>query len=103
MQKVTLFAGIIGAVMMSTAYAQTTAPAAAPNAAAPAAAPAATQPAAPAEDPNEIVCQAGQPIVGSRFPTGRVCHTRKEWDQIKRDSQEALFHEQMNRAAGGGK
>jgi len=103
MQKVTLFAGIIGAVMMSTAYAQTTAPAAGPDAAAPAAAPAAAQPAALAEDPNEIVCHAGEPVVGSRFPTGRVCHTRKEWDQIKKDSQEALFHQQMERSASGGK
>ncbi|HUO93480.1 MAG TPA: hypothetical protein VMU22_11185 [Rhizomicrobium sp.] len=99
MHKVTLFAGIIGVVMMSTAYAQQTAPAGQPDAA-----PQATQqlPAAPAEDPNEVICHAGQPIVGSRFPTGRVCHTRKEWDQIQRDSQQELFHQQMERSSGGG-
>jgi hypothetical protein len=99
MQKVRVFAGVVGAIMMSSAYAQTmTAPAATP-----AAAPTATeQQAAPADDPNEIICHAGEPIVGSRFPTGRVCHTRKEWDQIRRDSQQELYREQMQRASGGG-
>jgi Spy/CpxP family protein refolding chaperone len=96
MQKFTVFAAMIGAAMMiSSAYAQDAAPAAAP-------APAA-QPAAPAEDPNEIICHAGEPIVGSRFPGPRICHTRKQWDQIKQDSQEALFHQQMERSANGGK
>jgi hypothetical protein len=49
-----------------------------------------------------MVCRAGEPIVGSRFPGPRVCHTRKEWDQIKRDSQEALFHQQMERSCNAG-
>jgi len=73
------------------------------DAQAPAAAPtaAATQ-AAPQDDPNEVVCKAGEPIIGSRFPGPRTCHTRREWDQIKRDSQDALFHQQMNRSASGG-
>ena len=90
----TYFAAAIGALMMSSAVAQQAAPAATPDAA-----PQATQQqGAPADDPNEVVCRAGEPIVGSRFPGPRTCHTRREWDQIKRDSQDALFHTQMNRS-----
>ena len=93
-------AAAFGALMISStvAYGQQTTPAATPDAA-----PQATQqPAAPADDPNEVVCHAGQPIVGSRFPTGRVCHTRREWDQIQKDSQAELFRQQMERSSGGG-
>jgi hypothetical protein len=54
--------------------------------------------AAPADDPNEIICKAGAPTVGSRFPTARQCHSRKEWDQIRRDSQAALEQQQMQRS-----
>ena len=54
--------------------------------------------AAPADDPNEVVCKAGVPTVGSRFAGPRQCHTRKEWDQIRRDSQAALFQQQMERS-----
>jgi len=60
--------------------------------------PATTPDAAPADDPNEIICKAGAPVVGSRFSTGRQCHSRKEWDQIKRDSQAALQQQQMERS-----
>jgi len=67
---------------------------------APAAAPA-TQ-AAPADDPNEIICHAGEPELGSRFPGPRTCHTRREWDQIQRDSQDALIHQQMERSSSSG-
>lgn len=60
--------------------------------------PASTADAAPADDPNEVICKAGAPVVGSRFPTARQCHTRKEWDQIRRDAQAALQGEQMQRS-----
>lgn len=91
-------AAVFGAVMISSAVAQQAAPAATPDAA-----PQATQqPAAPADDPNEMICRSGEPIIGSRFPGPRTCHTRKEWDQIKRDSQEALFHQQMQRSCNAG-
>src|ERR1700677_2044411 len=101
MLKGTYVAAVFGALMISSTVAY--GPQAAP-AATPAPAPQPTQQrAAPADDPYEVVCHAGQPIVGSRFPTGRTCHTRKEWDQIQKDSQEALFHQQMERSANGGK
>jgi hypothetical protein len=101
MLKATYVAAVFGALMISStvAYGQQTAPAATPDAAPQAA----QQPAAPAEDPNERICKAGDPIVGSRFSTGRVCHTRKEWDQIKKDSEAALYHQQMERSSIGPK
>jgi hypothetical protein len=79
--------------MSSALYAQTTV--------APGAAPQAAQPTS-TDDPNEVVCRAGEPILGSRFPGPRICRTRKEWDQIKRDSQEALFRQQMQRSCNAG-
>lgn len=43
------------------------------------AAPTAQLPQAPeTEDPNEVICKSGEPIVGSRFAGPRICHTRKE-------------------------
>lgn len=83
-------AAVVALLMSPAIYAQTTTPAAqAPQA-------------APADDPNEVICRAGEPIIGSRFPGPRQCHTRREWDQIKRDSQEALFHQQMQRSCNAG-
>jgi hypothetical protein len=92
MNKAIVVAAAVGAMMMSSAIAfaqQATPPAVQPQAQ------------APADDPNEMICRAGEPVTGSRFPGPRQCHTRKEWDQIRRDSQEALFHQQMMRACGG--
>ncbi len=91
------FAVLVGGLLMSSAAAL------AQDASAPAQAAAApVSQAAPQDDPNEIICHAGEPILGSSFPGPRTCHTRKEWDQIKRDSQDALYHQQMERAANGG-
>jgi hypothetical protein len=87
-----LFALVLGGLLVSPlALAQqtTATPAAAPQA-------------APADDPNEVICHSGEPILGSRFPGPRQCHTRKEWDRIKQDSQEALFHQQMQRSCNAG-
>ena len=100
MHKFKFSAFVIGGLLMSSASVlaqDASAPAAAP---APSAAPA--MQAAPQDDPNEVICRAGEPILGSRFPGPRTCHTRKEWDQIKRDSQDALYHQQMERSANGG-
>jgi hypothetical protein len=57
----------------------------------------------PQDDPNETICKSGEPILGSRFATSRTCRTRKEWAQIQRDSQEAVYHQQMQRASPGGR
>jgi hypothetical protein len=60
---------------------------------------------APQADPNERICKHGEVITGSRFPGPRVCHTRMEWEQIQRNSNEGL-QGRMNRMStnntGGG-
>jgi Spy/CpxP family protein refolding chaperone len=96
MLKAAYSAALAALLVSSAVYAQTTPPV---TSNAPAQA---TQQPAPADDPNEMICHAGEPIIGSRFPGPRTCHTRKEWDQIKRDSQEALFHQQMERSCNAG-
>lgn len=91
MRKTGLYTILIGGVLMSTAaWAQQTQPGATPDAVAPQA--------APADDPNEVICHPGEITVGSRFPGPRTCHTRREWQQIQQDSQRALEHQQMQRA-----
>lgn len=97
MQKTTFLAMCIGGILMSSAALAQDAPAAAPTTA-----PAVAPQAAPADDPSEVICKKGEPILGSRFPTSRTCHTRKEWDQIRKDSQDALYHQQMERSSPGG-
>ena len=86
MRKIGLYALLIGGVFLSSsALAQqtTTTPAATTTATTADAAPAPQ--AAPTEDPNEIICRAGQPVIGSRFPGPRICHTRREWHQLQQD------------------
>lgn len=105
-RKAEFFAVLVGGLLMSSAsvLAQS-ASAPAPGASASAPAPGAasiTLPAAPQDDPNETICKSGEPIIGSRFAGPRTCHTRKEWAQIQKDSQDALFHQQMERAGTGG-
>jgi hypothetical protein len=93
MQRIKLIALVVGGFVMAStaALGQEAQPAAAPQRAQPQA--------KAADDPNEIVCRPGDPILGSRLPTARICRTRKEWDQIQRDSASVLFHEQMERSS----
>lgn len=63
------------------------------------AAPVAAQPAQPAEtpsskarppaDPNQKVCQ-DITVVGSRLATKRICATREEWAQKRRDDRDTV-------------
>lgn len=94
MKKVGKLTVVIGTVLLSPMALAQQAPATAPNAA--------PQASTPVDDPNEIICRAGEPQLGSRFPGPRQCHTRKEWDQIRKDSQDALFHQQMQRSCNAG-
>lgn len=54
--------------------------------------PAAAPAPAPADDndPNRIVCRSGTPPTGTRIPGPRVCHTQREWDDMRQQSQEQL-------------
>lgn len=56
------------------------------------AAPAAVPAPAPSgdNDPDRIVCRSGTPPTGTRIPGPRVCHTQREWDDMRRQSQEQL-------------
>ena len=53
--------------------------------------PAAAKPAVTktAADPNEMICH-NQPVTGSRLIKTKVCHTRAEWDQASRDTQQTV-------------
>ena len=68
------------------------------DATAPATSPAATASTAPADDPNEIICRRGEPVVGTRLPGPRICHTRKEWKDIQYQTQQNI--QQMQQKAG---
>jgi hypothetical protein len=88
-QKLVFVAMVLGGAMAASgAWAQATTPTATP-----------VVQAAPAEDPNEIVCKSGEPTVGTRLPSQRQCHTRKQWAQIQEDSQRELHAQQMERSA----
>jgi len=89
---VALVAGGVAITTMALAQ-QATPPPAAPAQAAP------VQATPGHDDPNEIICHPREPILGSRLSAGRICQTRREWDQLRRDSASVLFHQQMERSA----
>lgn len=58
--------------------------------------PAQQQPAKPAKDPNEIVCEK-QEVIGSRLASEKVCKTRAEWAEERRTSRMDLDKVQTQR------
>ena len=52
-------------------------------------------------NPNQIVCHAMAPVVGSRLGARRQCATQREWDQRRADSQKALTDSQTHTFTGG--
>ena len=50
---------------------------------------------APARDPNEVVCEK-QEVTGSRLATKKVCMTRSQWAQKRRDDRDAIDKTQIN-------
>lgn len=48
-------------------------------------------------DPNHVVCRAGQKPVGSMLPGPRICHTKREWDDLTEQSRRNL---EMNQNKG---
>jgi hypothetical protein len=65
-----------------TAFAQSTQPA--------------QQPAKPAKDPNEVVCEK-QEVLGSRLATQKVCKTRAEWAEERRQNRMDIDKTQVQR------
>lgn len=74
------FAGLL--VSTSLAFADPAQTGASATAAAPAP--------SPDNDPDRIVCRSGTPPTGTRLPGSRVCHTQRQWDDLRRQSQEQL-------------
>jgi len=58
--------------------------------------PAQQQPAKPAKDPNEIVCEK-QEVIGSRLNFQKICKTRAEWAEERRSSRMDLEKTQVQR------
>jgi hypothetical protein len=56
----------------------------------------AQQPAKPAKDPNEIVCEK-QEVIGSRLNFQKICKTRAEWAEERRSSRMDLEKTQVQR------
>ena len=54
------------------------------------------QPAKPARDPNEIVCERQQEL-GSRIASQRICKTRAEWAEERRSQRQDVDKAQMQR------
>ena len=48
----------------------------------------------PADAQDEVVCKKEEATTGTRLGAKKICKTRREWDQLARDSQEALRHSQ---------
>jgi hypothetical protein len=47
-----------------------------------------------AKDPNQIVCQK-QEVLGSRLAVKRVCMTRAEWAERRRDDRDLVQRSQL--------
>lgn len=78
----------LGAVLVSggaTAFAQ---------------APSETTKAGTMTDPTEVVC-IREPVIGSRVNTTRVCRTRAEWAEIRRQYRQNIERAQATRPTAG--
>ncbi|HZF96496.1 MAG TPA: hypothetical protein VEZ20_16660 [Allosphingosinicella sp.] len=67
---------------------------------APAATPAPAANARPAPDPDEVICRASEPVLGSRVARRRICRTRTEWQAFE-DDRRQLRRDLMNAGKGG--
>jgi hypothetical protein len=54
------------------------------------------QTAKPAKDPNEVICER-QEEIGSRLSTQKVCKTRAEWAEERRQGRMDLDKQQTQR------
>ncbi len=46
-------------------------------------------------DDDRIICRTGQVATGTRLGAKRVCQTKKQWDDLMRDSQQEMMRNQM--------
>jgi hypothetical protein len=53
-------------------------------------------------DLDQVVCRKTAPPVGTRLGGGRVCHTQREWDQMRKDAQMYVQQQQLLARAPSG-
>lgn len=53
-----------------------------------------------ATSPNDMICRT-QGETGSRLQRSRVCRTRAQWDEQRRDNRQALERTQNTRTTSG--
>jgi hypothetical protein len=41
------------------------------------------------DDPDRVICK-GQQVTGSAIPKAKVCHTKREWDEISEQSRQMM-------------
>lgn len=54
-------------------------------------------------DPDQIVCRDGDAVTGTRIRGARICHTQREWDDIRRQARDIVAHSEMKGAMGNSK
>ncbi len=57
--------------------------------------PAGTAAAAPANDPDEIVCKLTAAPTGTRLGGGRECHTQRDWNVHEKEAQKVTQDKQI--------
>lgn len=82
--------GLLGS--SAVVLAQTAAPAQQPAAMA----------AAPAADPNQIICKTMDPPTGTRLGPRRICQTQRQWDDEAQQARQQLMQMQSDVGQGGG-
>ena len=40
------------------------------------------------EDPDQVICRASEPVLGSRTARRRICRTRAQWRAFEEDRQQ---------------
>ena len=52
-------------------------------------------------DLDQIVCHHAQPDTGSNLPGKRICHTKREWEEISNNARQD-FEQNMSHNTGSG-
>ena len=83
-----MLAGTIALLLLSSQAATAQAPARAANA-------------RPAPNPDQMICRAPEPVLGSRVARRRICRTRAEWQAFEGDRAQ-LRRDIQNSSKGAG-
>jgi hypothetical protein len=89
---------MIAAVVLASSAAGAASP---PSANAPPAAAETPQAPKAAAEANEVICEH-QTVIGSRLAHRKICMTRSQWEDARRQDREAVEKAQMQRGMGSG-